>query len=103
MKSQDMFGIDILKHGIQMYPDNLHYYHLIADLLGNKMDYTAGLHYAEKGLEKFPDDVGLLYTKAVHLRLLSSKDVAGRKKAIDAFSTFLQLERIHEIPRHVRH
>ncbi|CAL8140923.1 unnamed protein product [Orchesella dallaii] len=91
----------LLKQGIKMYPDNVHYYRL---LCVHETDPQFGLSIAEKGLQTFGDDVELLYFKAVffrsiHLKLHSehplhvnvSETEAPRKRkiVIDAYENFL--------------
>jgi len=79
-----------LEKCIKMYPENVHFYHIISTLYGHRGDHKSGLVYAERGLKRFPTDVNLLYIKAVHLREKNFSANSKKTELIKAYNDFVQ-------------
>ncbi|CAL8115231.1 unnamed protein product [Orchesella dallaii] len=85
-------GIRLLKKGLQMYPDNEHYYDLLATVHTCMKDFKSALFYAKQGLEKFPKHVNLLYVKATNIDCMNSPKTEtdqDRRNIIAAYQAFL--------------
>ncbi|CAL8124827.1 unnamed protein product [Orchesella dallaii] len=83
-------GVDLLKQGIEMYPDNLNYYQLLCGTYAYLDEYKEGLICVEKALEKFPRNYGILYLKAVLLQQRQGSETEEKsKEVIAAYKEFL--------------
>ncbi|CAL8124485.1 unnamed protein product [Orchesella dallaii] len=84
-------GVKLLKEGIEMYPDNSHYYQLLCGIFAFLEDYESGLLYVTQGLKKFPDCEGLFYLKAVLLQLQQGSQTKEQsEEVITAYNEFLK-------------
>ncbi|CAL8071789.1 unnamed protein product [Orchesella dallaii] len=63
--SSGNFASKLLKQGIEMYPDNVHYY---TSFCAHEKDLQSQLRYVEIALKRWPHNVNLYYKKATILQ-----------------------------------
>jgi len=86
-ETEEGLGVELLKDGNRLYPNNVHYYKLLSNFCATKGEYELSFLYAERGLEKFPYDLDLHYSKAFALRNEKPVKVGV---VIEALGTFLE-------------
>ncbi|CAL8124773.1 unnamed protein product [Orchesella dallaii] len=82
-----MFALAVLKEGIEMYPENVHFYIGIVAACYTLEDWNTGLFYAESGVKKFPNNPQLLFLKASML-LMNRFESDSEVKLVDAIAVF---------------
>ncbi|CAL8137438.1 unnamed protein product [Orchesella dallaii] len=96
MSGEDkMLALAVLKEGVEMYPENAHFYIVLVGVCYTLEDCKTGLYYAENGVEKFPNNLQLLFSKASMLLMSSFSfgldSEAKRVDEIAAFQGFLSM------------
>ncbi len=86
--TNDAFPLDILKKGVQQYPENSHYYFLLVTVLSKRKEYEEGLKYATEALKIFPQDPDVLHCRAV--LLISIKNTSSCE-IVKVFKDFLNV------------
>ncbi|CAL8107759.1 unnamed protein product [Orchesella dallaii] len=80
--------MDILKEAIEMYPNSNPCYNLLLYLHLRDENHEAGLYYAEKELENFPEDKQLQFARAKHFSMLPNSD---REQIVDNYKVLLRV------------
>ncbi|CAL8124812.1 unnamed protein product [Orchesella dallaii] len=87
------FAVELLQKGLGWYPNNLFLYELLCLY---ERDWHCGLSHISSGLERFPDNVNLLYYKAQFMRntlptgRMSNKVAYLKHNSVkDAYQNFL--------------
>ncbi|CAL8107750.1 unnamed protein product [Orchesella dallaii] len=66
--------LEMLLEGIEIYPDDNHFYNLLSYLFLRDEKHEVGLYYVLKGLEKLLNDKQLLFARAKHFSMLPDSD-----------------------------
>jgi len=89
--------LTFIKCSLQKYPEEKTFHRLLPDICGFLFRHDEALNGIENGLKLFPDDVGLLYSRGVHLRQSESR---ANDEVIEAYEKFLSVapKDHHKIP-----
>ncbi|CAL8124934.1 unnamed protein product [Orchesella dallaii] len=82
--------MQIAKKGAEMYPDNPYFHCLLSCAYILMKDYEGGLRHVEQALKKFPNQVELLNTRAVHLCMVLGVTDESIERMVEAHNEFLQ-------------